>query len=62
MPVHFVDAYPEKECRVDVAQISKAVWKASGRFQGEMLYGEGRTEQGAVNDWKPSAEWRYRSS
>jgi hypothetical protein len=62
MPVHSVDAYPEKACRVGTYQKSKTVWIASGDFQGEPLQQQGRSEQSALAKWKDIAEWRYRSS
>lgn len=62
MPMHLVDAYPEKACRVATYQKSKTVWIASGDFQGEPLQQQGRSEQSALAKWKDIAEWRYRSS
>jgi hypothetical protein len=62
MPMHSIDAYPEKACPVFVNQTGKTVWVASGDFLGEPLSAKGRSEQAAANQWKELAEWRYRTS
>lgn len=62
MPMHTIDAYPEKDCRVSVIQTRKTVWVASGTFMGEHLSVKSRSERSALAQWKDIAEWRYRTS
>lgn len=62
MPMHSIDAYPEKACAVFVNQTGKTVWVASGNFRGEPLSVKGRSERTAADQWKELAESRYRSS
>ncbi len=62
MPLHIVDAYPEKSCEVHVTKTGKTVWQASGEFRGEQLIVKARSETAAVRQWVEIAESRYRSS
>lgn len=62
MPMHSIDAYPDKACSVFVNQTGKTVWVASGDFRGEPLSVKGRSERAAADQWKELAESRYRSS
>ena len=62
MPLHFVDAYPEKDCEVHVTKTGKTVWQASGKFMDEYVTVKARSEASAVRQWIDIAEFRYRSS
>jgi tRNA pseudouridine-54 N-methylase len=62
MPLHLVNAYPEKDVEVAVVLRGKTIWAASGTFQGESLSVTARSEASAVRQWIEVAESRYRSS
>ncbi len=58
MPLHVVDAYPKKSCQVTAVKSGTNVWIATGEFMGEHLSAKGRSEIGAVTEWKNLAEFR----
>lgn len=62
MPIHSVEAYPERDCQVAVVKTGKTTWTASGNFQGEPLVTKARSEASAVRQWQELAEFRYRIS
>ena len=62
MPLHKIDAYPEKACEVHVYKKGKTVWIATGDFMGEPLQVKAGTEVGAVRVWREVAEGRYRGT
>jgi hypothetical protein len=59
MPLHVVDAYPEKSCQVSVVKVGRNVWIAAGEFMREPLSVNASSERGAVAQWKNLAEFRY---
>ena len=62
MPVHFVDARPETDCRVYVNRTERNVWMAVGTFMDKHLSAKGNSELNALNNWIKVAESRSRSS
>ena len=57
MAKHIVKVWDE-EFEITVAQKSKTVWIAVGKYMGKMVEAKGTSESSAVAHWREAARYR----